>query len=76
METLQRLPTKLGENPRTTNCVDRATILMGEAKLTEINLKERHGTRSRSEVDGSCTIGRIRNIPLDFKISLTISQKM
>ena len=33
-------------------------------------------TCSRSEVEGSRTIGRIRNIPLDFRVFITISRNM
>ena len=42
------------------------------------NLFERQRviTCSRSEVEGSRTIGRIRNIPLDFRVFITISRKM
>ena len=41
-----------------------------------LEIERERETCSRSEVEGSQTIGRIRNIPLDFRVFITISRKM
>ena len=50
--------------------------ITNQASLLMMRDVDHPRTCSRSEVEGLRTIGRIRNIPLDFRVFITISRNM
>ena len=58
------------------NTCTHGVLWDGEDWLKKFRTMKRNITCSCLEVEGSHTIGRIRNISLDFRVFLTISWKM